>query len=227
MTTTVGIGREYPKIETLFKRDTAVKGAPIIEGMWTLPEFEFLARNIWIWTEKVDGTNIRVHWDGSRILFGGRTDNAQTPTFLLSRLQEIFPYPATNEKFADQFGTLNDDSPGVTLYGEGFGARIQKGGGNYIANGVDFVLFDVQVGNWWLRREDVEDVAAHLGLQVVPVLGMGGLQDAVEATRAGFTSTWGNFIAEGLVLRPAVELATRSGRRIISKIKYKDFLHVA
>jgi ATP-dependent RNA circularization protein (DNA/RNA ligase family) len=216
--------REYPKIETMFKRDLSIKGAPIIEGAWTTPEFEYLARNLWHMTEKVDGTNIRVHWNGGRVLFGGRTDNAQTPTFLLERLQNLFPLEENN-KFIEQFGTLDPAGAGVTLYGEGFGARIQKGGGNYIANGVDFALFDVQVGEWWLKREDVEDVADHFGLQIVPVLAIGTLYDAIDMTRQGFNSTWGEFTAEGLVLRPTVELKNRAGRRIITKIKWKDFIH--
>jgi hypothetical protein len=39
----------------------------------------------------------------------------------------------------------------------------------------------------------------------------------------GFKSHWGDFIAEGIVARPKVELKTRAGHRIITKLKYKDF----
>ena len=109
------------------------------------------------------------------------------------------------------------------LFGEGYGARIQKGGGNYISDHTDFVLFDVRVGNWWLNRCDVESVAKRLGLRVVPVIGEGTLCDMVELTREGFKSTWGDFQAEGVVARPATELCTRGGHRIITKIKCKDF----
>jgi hypothetical protein len=41
--------------------------------------------------------------------------------------------------------------------------------------------------------------------------------------QVGFTSTWGDFQAEGIVARPAVEMKTRSGHRIITKVKCKDF----
>jgi len=111
---------------------------------------------------------------------------------------------------------------GVCLYGEGYGAKIQKGGGNYRQD-QDFVLFDVKIGDWWLQRSDVKDVAGKLGLDVVPVIGSGTLAEMVEQTRQGFDSIWGNFKAEGIVARPAIELKTRSGHRIITKIKYKDF----
>ena len=51
------------------------------------------------------------------------------------------------------------DPVDVTLYGEGYGARIQKGGGKYLAKSCDFVLFDVKIGDWWLRREAVDEIA--------------------------------------------------------------------
>lgn len=49
---------EYHKINTLFKRD---EKNLIIEGDYSCPEFAYLAENEWTWTEKVDGTNIRVN----------------------------------------------------------------------------------------------------------------------------------------------------------------------
>jgi ATP-dependent RNA circularization protein (DNA/RNA ligase family) len=212
--------REYPSINTMYKRDMSIKGAPIIVGQYTTPEFEYLANNRWIFTEKVDGTNVRVGWNaiGGHIEIGGRTDNAQIPTFLLARLYEIFDATALYK----QFGEALDDT---VLYGEGYGARIQKAGGNYNKDGVDFVLFDVLVGDWWLKREDMENVARNLGLRIIPVVGQGTLQQAADYCRVGVTSDWGDFIAEGLVLKPEVELKSRKGERIITKIKWRDFVH--
>ena len=53
--------------------------------------------------------------------------------------------------------------------------------------------------------------------------GRGTLHEMVEQARKGIKSTWGDFAAEGIVARPAVELKTRAGHRIITKIKSKDF----
>lgn len=206
---------EYHKIQTLFKRDMNSPRKPIIEGAWTHPEFEYLADNIWTFTEKVDGTNIRVMIEPSgAVSFGGRTDAAQIPAQLVARLNSLFiPFrPLLAETFKD----------GAVLYGEGYGAKIQKGGENYRAD-QDFVLFDVRVGNWWLQRPDVEGVAATLGLDVVPVIGSGTLHDAIAWAKRGIRSTWGDFEAEGIVARPRVELQTRGGHRIITKIKCRDF----
>lgn len=110
----------------------------------------------------------------------------------------------------------------MILYGEGYGAKIQKGGGNYIPTGVSFILFDVKIGNY-LDRENVEDIAGRLGVDVVPEVGRGTLVDAVRLVRDGFHSLIGSQIAEGLVMRPSAELVSRTDKRIISKVKCRDF----
>lgn len=209
--------REYHKIQTVFKRDMNSPHKTIILGDYSMPEFAYLADNEWVWTEKVDGTNIRVMFDGEQITFGGKTDNAAIPTPLLNRL---------NAKFlpmVERFGEVFRNGPvNVCLYGEGYGAKIQKVGGLYRPD-QDFVLFDIRVGDWWLQRADVVDVADKLGVDVVPVVGAGTIHEMVEFVRDGFNSTWGAFAAEGIVARPKVELKTRSGERIIAKLKHRDF----
>ncbi len=206
---------KYPKIQTIFKRDMSNKGR-IILGEYACPEFDYLKNNEWLFTEKVDGTNIRVEWKaGLDIKIGGRTDSAQIPVFLYDKINEILP--------AEKFEKVIEKTDTLCLYGEGYGARIQKGGGNYISDGVDFVLFDVKVENWWLRREDVEDVGKRLDIKVVPIAGRGDLSMAVCLVEDGFPSQWGDFKAEGLVLRPLVDLCDRNGNRILAKIKHKDF----
>ena len=202
---------EYHKIQTVFKRDDKGK---IIRGDWTLPEFEYLSMNQWQLTEKVNGTNIRVEWDG-RITFGGKTDRAQIPEQLLKRLEERF-YPRLPQ-MEQIFPTP------ATLYFEGYGPKIQSGG--KYRNDQDIVLFDIKVGDWWLRRQDLEDVAGRLDLPIVPIVHTydGTLMDAISLVAHGFKSKWGNVQAEGVVAKPVAELRTRGGDRIIAKIKTKDF----
>jgi hypothetical protein len=206
---------EYHKIQSIYKRDMTSKRKTLIEGEWTLPEFEYLAGNVWTFTEKVDGTNIRAIFNDGGITFGGRTDAAQIPAQLVARLNERFL------PLAAKLGEMFLDVPTV-LYGEGYGAKIQKIGSNYRSD-QDFVLFDVRVGKWWLQRADVNDVAQKLGIDVVPVIGEGTLRDAVAWAKRGIRSTWGDFEAEGIVARPKTELMTRSGHRLIAKIKCRDF----
>lgn len=202
---------EYHKIQTVFKRDPETKYKTLLDGEYALPEFEYLADNRWLFTEKVDGTNIRAIWDGESLSFAGRTDRAQIPPFLLEALEGEL----TEGLWADF------DGPAV-LYGEGYGPKIQKGGGNY-RDTPGFVLFDVNVGGWWLERQSVEDIARKFEIDVVPVIGGGNLAAMVDLARGGFKSQWGDFMAEGIVARPSTELRTRSGHRVITKIKCKDF----
>lgn len=205
---------EYYKIQTVFKRDPENRYKTLLHGDYSIPEFEFLKDNEWVFTEKVDGTNIRVIYATDGIEFRGKTDRAQLPSELIKRL---------NERFLPQLKTFESgfSDGGVCLYGEGYGLKIQAGG--KYRQDQDFVLFDVKIGGWWLQRKDVEDIAVQFGLDVVPIIGSGTLLDMVKKTQVGFNSIWGEFKAEGIVARPATELRTRSGSRLITKIKHKDF----
>jgi len=207
---------EYHKIQSVFLRDPATKHRTFLTNQWSMPEFGYLADRAWLWTEKIDGTNVRVHWNGERVQFGGRTEDAQMPIFLLNRLEQLFSRP----RMAAQFPDSND----VMLFGEGFGAKIQKGGGNYIPDGQDFILFDALIGGTYLTRDNVVAIAAELNIRVVPIVGRGTLYDAIVMAHEGFHSAIGSAQAEGLVMRPAVELFTRLGDRIITKVKHKDFV---
>lgn len=206
--------KEYHKIETVFERDSNTK--KLIEGKFRNPTVEYLCNNSWIFTEKIDGTNIRIHWDGHKVEVGGRTDRADIPKPLNKKLGELFGGEVNEELFEQKFG-YND----VILYGEGYGAKIQNGG-NY-RSGVSFILFDVQIGDLWLTRESVEDIAEYFGIEIVPIVMSGTIDEAVKFVKSHPKSTIGTAYMEGLVGRPSYEVSDRRGNRIIVKIKYKDF----
>ena len=200
----------YHKIQTVFLRDPETKFKTLLDGQFAKPEFRYLADNQWVFTEKVDGTNIRVIYDEQgNVSFAGKTDAAQIPPMLLTALTCQFPNELLNN---------------VCLYGEGYGNKIQKVGSQY-RNDNSFVLFDVKVGDLWLERSNVEDIATQLQCEVVPIIGTGTLRDGIQLVKQGFNSQWGDFLAEGLVARPVVELQNRRGERVITKIKNKDFRH--
>ena len=138
---------------------------------------------------------------------------------LIKRLHELFDDKI--ELFKDIFQNTTDNPTEVCLYGEGYGAGIQKGG-CYKAT-KDFVLFDIKIGNCYLQRKDVEEIAEKLKIDIVPIIGTGTLEEGIEIVKGGLQSKWGDFIAEGIVARPKVEIKTRRGDRIITKIKYCDF----
>lgn len=211
--------QEYHKIETLFVRDT--EGTKkLIPGRYRNETVEFLKDLPWIWTEKVDGTNIRVFWDGHAVAFGGRTDKAQIPAELVNELNELFGGEENAQIFEQMFGNRE-----VILFGEGYGRKIQKGGELYKPDGVGFALFDVMISGNYQSRDSVEDVADAFGTALVPVIGCGPLDRAVALVKRHIDSV----IAaqeremEGLVCRPLIELNDRCGNRVIVKIKWNDF----
>ena len=206
---------QYHKIQTVYKRDMENNGKTLLMGEYSLPEFDYLEQCHWIWSEKVDGTNIRIMLDeDGRMTFGGKTDSAQIPAHLVNAL---------NDQFFSLQVQLGQKFPGgVILYGEGYGPKIQKGGGLY-RDDAGFVMFDIRIGHWWLRQEDVGSIGRDLGIDVVPIVGVGTLPDMVSFVSRGMTSCWGAFDAEGVVARPAVDLYARNRARIITKLKVRDF----
>jgi hypothetical protein len=205
---------EYHKIETLFERDLQTK--KLIEGKFRNETIEFLKDIKWQFTEKIDGTNIRILWDGHKVTFAGRTDKAQIPAELTNRLVELFGGEVNEQIFEQKFGEVP-----VILYGEGYGAKIQNGG-NYKSI-QDFILFDVKIAGNWQSRETVEDIAKSFNIDVVPIVLEGTIQEGVDFVKTKPKSKIGTADSEGVVGRPTVELLDRCRHRVIVKIKVKDF----
>jgi len=251
---------EYPKIDTLFDRDSVTH--KVKETRIRRPEFEI--PSAWTVTEKVDGTNVRVSLEreclmcsgpdpisgdffscgaadaphtGWRVVFYGRTADAQMPTFLLDYLQRTF----TLEKMKRLWRGPGEAEYPIILYGEGYGAKIQKGGGNYRRDGdQSFRLFDVLIGGVWLSRANVIDVARQLEIKPVPPLMPGEVfgplytgsvwstQEIITVVRRGFTSTVADeegtgTQAEGVVAFTDPPLFNGRGQRLAWKLKTKDF----
>lgn len=223
----------YPKIETLYVRDlTTHKVLPD-----KIRQEEFLIPQTWHVTEKIDGMNVRIMLgrDGS-VAYGGRTDAAQLPASIVQWLiQNMWP---------DKVRAAFDPDTSALLFGEGYGERIQKGGGDY-RPGVAVRLFDVVVFGaedaerhhhpkaWWLNWAAVEDVAKKLGVETVPVLAHAvSLDDAVQfvglsegiPSSVSLKETATNVRAqEGIVARTEPILFTRTGARLCWKLKAKDW----
>lgn len=214
----------YPKINGVYKRylEGPEKGR-FIDGVWADPTFRYLADLPWVWKEKIDGTNIRLGWDPDVVmdtvtlpqLIGGRTNKAQIPTPLYVALEDLMlTMPLSDLEFADQ---------PFTLYGEGYGPGIQKGGGLY-RDTPGFILFDVKVGKYWLEPFEVKAVAEQLGIDTVPILGVCSLRAAIARIEAGmWQSTWIAHELEGVVGRPEVQLINKWGAPVITKVKTVDF----
>jgi hypothetical protein len=250
MSMTVAIKSDYPKIETIFNRNPA-NMRNVVMGELRMPEFGLI--DDWHVTEKIHGTNIRVIYEDGIIRFGGKTDNAQMPMYLLEALRPMFNVDKFAEIWPREMGEeVVDDGlpnaaehnaslgyppwPQVVLYGEGYGAKIQKGGGNYRPD-QSFRLFDVAVLGidgrnqqpkwWWLEWENVEDVAHKFEISTVPVLAdHATTQEAIQLVRQdSVVARLEGSVAvahEGVVCRTVPQLYTRRGNRLIWKLKGSD-----
>lgn len=215
------IEKRYPKINTIYKRDE--RGKITDEMVDNAKKFGNL---IYKGSEKIDGTNIRVEFiqydEHSLIEFGGRTDKAQIPKDLLKHLERTF----TINSLQNVFGL---DPIHAILYGEGYGAKIQKGGELY-RKSQSFCLFDVDIkmndGNFVaLQQENVEDIASKMVIPFAPVVFKGTIPEAIKFVKAGQMSVISEEerVAEGIVLKQEDGLRTRMGSRLMFKVKIKDF----
>lgn len=228
---------EYVKINSLWKRegwyfDQDKKKSPdyqkgrqsFIIGDYSEPEFGNVKR--WSVEEKVDGTNIRIFYkwgtllDGSlqEVKFGGRTKEAQLPCHLLDHLQNHFTIDRLSKAFPDA-------EANIILFGEGYGSKIQGCGGNYRKD-VGFILFDVWVGGWWLKREDVKLIAEQLRIPMVPDLGVMTEDEIVEFVKSKPLSRCSEVpqMMEGIIARSDPLMLFRNGKPLMWKLKCKEFV---
>ena len=165
----------------------------------------------------VHNTNVRIHWDGHKVEFGGRTDKAQMPAHLVNYLISKFGGDANEELFEQKFGETE-----VYIFGEGYGPKIQKGG--EYRDDVSFIVFDVMIAGNYQPRESVEDIANYFQCDVVPIVLEGTLQQGIDfiKTHPKSVIAKNGAMMEGVVARPKMELQDRTGKRIIVKIKWDD-----
>ena len=216
---------KYHKINGVMKRYTeGPKKGRFIWGDWARDEFETLKDCPWLWREKIDGTNIRIHVQKDaesstpQVSYGGRTDNAQIPASLFARLRTLFDEADYEAVFGDAL------EGGVILYGEGFGAGIQKAGASY--GPVDFILFDVRIGHMWLEEDAITSIAGALGIKRVPIIGTETLTNmlaSMQVLEPTEVSEFDGVTCEGCVGYPVGGLLNRRGERIITKLKFVDF----
>ena len=89
----------------------------------------------------------------------------------------------------------------------------------------EFIVFDVKINDNWQERENVRVMAEYFGINAVPVVLKGTLEDGVNFIKEKPFSqiTKLKYIMEGIVGRPIKELKDRNSNRVIVKIKVCDF----
>ena len=207
----------YPKIENLWKRNTKHL---LTEGEHTLSEFANVNR--WEISEKIDGMNIKIEFINDSFLFdavlsfGGRTDKTEIPSQLLKHLEETFSL----DFFKEVFPGANN----VVIFGEGYGPKIQKGGGKYRKD-QGFIGFDIFINGWWMTQQKVYDTLSNVGISVVPHLGRGTIRNIVDFVKQNPTSCISKEPKEmeGIVARSYPLMLFRNGNPVMFKLKVIDY----
>ena len=196
--------KKYPKILNLFKFDQETKCRTT---EFSCDEFEYLKDYKWIFTEKIDGMNIRVIFDeNGEMEIRGRTDKAQLPPDIVMIIKEMFKKVQTSN---------------VVFYGEGYGPGINKGG--KYRNNKSFILFDVYDNDAkkYIPYADTKAFSLQSKIPIVPIIGEITLMEAYELVKKGMPSQFGNFYAEGLV--GTFPFLNEHGKKVRVKIKHRDY----
>ena len=104
--------------------------------------------------EKIHGTSAHVSWNNRRLgFFAGGANHSQ--------FVALFDQEVLTAKFIE----LDHDH--VIVYGEAFGGKMQRMRDTY-GDSLQFIVFEVKVGDAWLAVPDMDEVATGLGFEVVP-----------------------------------------------------------
>lgn len=255
---------EYGKTENLFTRNEETHKLNI--GDFRNPYVRQIKD--WLVTEKIDGTNMRIILDWAYdeeedrwrpiVDVRGRSDKATVPKGFLQEafgveeayeltdrvfraLKVIIHGGESDEELTDK---ITRDPTMLVIYGEGYGAGIQKGG--YYSPTKQFRAFDATTyrgqaehGHWgspmWRRWDDVADAAEVIGIKTVPVLSSTApleeivervpeLRSAVAAEDSGVEFENANDLpyAEGVIARTDPYLFDHNRSRVFFKLKRED-----
>jgi hypothetical protein len=212
----------YPKMYAPLKRATSGR----LKGRLTPEPLDDDAtaamRMRFVFTEKVDGTNIRVHWDGYSVSFWGRTSRTKLHPELVEYLSSVFTEEAMEATFQDRK---------VTLFGEGIGKKIQSGlyGDDY-----KFVMFDTffeqdydsPLRGIWSEPMTIFQLSRVFNVPSVEQFSVTGtLREGIRDLPFG-RSRLADVESEGWIATAVGGLLTRTGKRIKYKLKAKDILPV-
>jgi len=170
--------------------------------------------------EKIDGTSGHICWTaaknkniarkGDLRLFSGGSSH--------ERFVELFNVEELREKIEAKCVP----SP-CYIYGEVYGGKIQ-GMKKVYGEKLNFVVFEVKLGDSWLSVPNAEDVSKSLGLEFVYYKLIPATIEAIDAERDALSeqakrNMMGDHPREGIVLRPLIEVTMNNGERIIAKHK--------
>jgi len=165
--------------------------------------------------EKVHGTSAHISFKEGKVHFfpgGEKYDN----------FVKLFDH----DKLLEIFKSFNQET--VVVFGEAYGGKQQGMSATY-GKDLRFIAFDVKMGDCWLDVPKADKVALKLGLAFVPYELVSTEIYALDFERdrpsrvAKLCGIVEDKPAEGIVIRPVIELRLNNGERMIAKHKRPDF----
>ncbi len=166
--------------------------------------------------EKVHGTSAFIKWEQ------GKPINFHAGCVSHDKFIQLFD----EAKLTALFESMGHEH--VKVHGEAYGGKVQGMSSTYGPH-VNFIVFDIRVGHFWLSVLDMEKVAQTLGFEVVPYRRIPTTIEALDQARdepseVAFRRGCGSDKKrEGVVLRPLIELTKNNGRRIIVKHRIYEY----
>ena len=159
----------YPKISAPYKR-TDPKSKVVDTDVYVNETAKLLSNIGYYATEKVDGTNLNIIYDGDKVTYEGHTDKTNWAAEVASWIEEKF---VKNEAFVQmceqKFGAKH-----ITFSGELIGPKIQSN--LYKLDDYRFICFDISElrilkdNRIWYSRPAVEGICSDFGLEPSPVV---------------------------------------------------------
>ena len=208
---------EYQKIPTLYTFDSKIKR--FVNKIYD-PLVDYLKGNEWLCSEKINGMNISVTYDGHRVSWNGRTEDSELPKEVENILRGTFE--ESEIIFEQMFGEKE-----VHLFMECYGGKLQGG----IYGGKErLVGFDVMVDGYYLDKMVIKDIFEKFGVACVHLTVVSHLSMAIDMVKywmehnsvSQYCEDGKQTMPEGLVCVPAARLYDHQGNRVIVKIKVRD-----
>jgi len=187
-----------------------------IENLRNFPQVISEGESVCV-TEKIHGTNARVAYiDGERM--------AGSHNLRRKEGNNVYWMPFELDWVQSLLGSLSESHKHVILFGEIYGAKVQKGFSYDVRDGVGFRIFDIMVDGNYLDFTEMIVLAHRHDAQLVPVLRVMPFSIEEVKSLANGKSTIGDNIREGVVIRPVQERRDPKIGRVILKYISDSYL---
>ena len=232
----------YPKIQTLFKRDSNFK----VINEYRVKSLLYV-KNILI-MEKIDGTNAQIElvyrkpdvilsiFSRNNLIYSEINGTALISNDDIMYIKETI-FKKVNltklRKWYFENFCLEEKSITVRLFGEVYGKGINTG--YKYSNNRDIRIFDIQINNNFISFYKVFNICEQLELKTVPIIYQGESKDlSYEAIRYLLIENEktnktlineggaGGYL-EGFIIKSEPLLLDEYGERVMAKIKREDF----